>query len=161
MCPECGGWGGGLCPLPCSPLPQRRSPVAHIHVALGQQKCLRKGEPVPSRGLTAFVKDKKTKPDTAHFSGTFSRELHSVNVLRGTTGIRRAARCHISLSSHLPDIPAHSADQGEDWLPRERVTGAGRPASRPLRGHTERNAQLLPPETEAESVPRCHALEEV
>lgn len=53
------------------------------------------------------------------------------------------------------------ADQGEDWLPRERVTGAGKPASRPLRGHTERNAQLLPPETEAESVPRCHALEEV
>lgn len=116
---------------------------------------------VPSRGLTAFVKDEKTKSGTAHFSGTFSRELHSVNVLRGTTGVRRAARCHISLSSHLPDIPAHSADQGEDWLPRERVTGAGKPASRPLRGHTERNAQLLPPETEAESVPRCHALEEV
>lgn len=59
----------------------------------------------------------KTKPGTAHFSGTFSRELHSVNVLRGTTGVRRAARCHISLSSHLPDIPAHLRTRGKTGFP--------------------------------------------
>lgn len=91
LCVLNGGRGGNGDVSP-PPAFLRRSPVAHIYVALRQQKCLRKGEPVLSRGLTAFVKDEKTKPNTVHFFGTFSRELHIVNVLCGKTCVGRAAQ---------------------------------------------------------------------
>lgn len=160
LCAEWWWWLRGTCDVSLPPAFLLRSPVAHIHVALCQQKCLRKGEPVLSTGPTAFVKDEKTKPNTVHFFATFSRALHIVNVLRGKTCIGRASQWRISLYSHLAGIPEHPACEVTNWLSWERATGPGRPASCPPPFVVTQNGQWLRSATEARSVLKCHTLEE-
>lgn len=116
--------------------------VAHVCVALCQQKCLWKGEPVLRRGLPAFVKDEKTKPNTVKlleniFQGTEHCECSTWENMRWESST-------MTRFTHTCQTFQHTLHRKLiNWLNQEMVIGSGKLASCPLCGYTKRSITSL------------------